>query len=86
MLPSLVRPWHHRRWGGPDLLSLPAGGSTADLTITLDGVTAGLSGYNLSLTLNPTGIAEIVAVGYPDWGEYADERHHADGEHLDPGR
>ncbi|GAB7015783.1 hypothetical protein [Methanogenium cariaci] len=54
--------------GGPDLLSLPAGGSTADLTITLDGVTAGLSGYNLSLTLNPTGIAEIVAVGYPDWG------------------
>ena len=53
--------------GGPDLLFLPEYGSTTDLTITLDGAPAGLSGYNLSLALNPTGIAEIMAVGYPDW-------------------
>ncbi|TAJ44611.1 hypothetical protein [Methanofollis fontis] len=62
-VPALASP----ALGGPDLLSLPAGGSTADLTITLDGAEAGLSGYNLSLALNPTGIAEIVAVGYPTW-------------------
>jgi len=53
--------------GGPDLLFLPGEGSTEDLTITLESATAGLSGYNLSIALNPIGTAEIVAVAYPTW-------------------
>ena len=52
---------------GPTLLSLPAAGDTGTVAISLAGVETGLSGYNLTLSLAPAGIAEIVAVAFPPW-------------------
>lgn len=50
---------------GSGPLYLPAVGDTGTVTISLAGT--GLSGYNLSLSLAPTGTAEIVSVAFPSW-------------------
>ncbi len=52
---------------GPPPLSFPAAGDTGTVAINLAGVETGLSGYNLTLSLSPAGIAEIVSVTFPSW-------------------
>jgi len=52
---------------GPTHLSFPAAGDTGTVAINLTGVETGLSGYNLTLSLSPAGIAEIESVAFPSW-------------------
>ncbi|MDD1719877.1 MAG: hypothetical protein LUQ25_07455 [Methanoregulaceae archaeon] len=42
-------------------------GTTATVNIVLDQVPAGLAGYNLSIGLSNTSVAEIVSVSFPGW-------------------
>ncbi|MSQ34664.1 MAG: hypothetical protein EXR57_02455 [Dehalococcoidia bacterium] len=43
-------------------------GASTTVTIVLTGAQKGLSGYNLTITLEPIGVAEIVEVSLPDYG------------------
>ena len=48
-------------------LYLPMVGGTGTITVNLTGAEAGLSGYNLTLNMFPSGTAEITSVAFPHW-------------------
>lgn len=45
-----------------------APGASTTVTIVLSGAQKGLSGYDLTIALDPTGVAEILEVSLPDFG------------------
>ena len=47
-------------------------GSTTGINITLSEVQNGLSGYNLTISLSNTSIAEIISVSFPEWAALHD--------------
>jgi hypothetical protein len=47
-------------------------GSTTGINITLNEVQNGLSGYNLTISLSNTSIAEIISVSFPEWAALHD--------------
>jgi hypothetical protein len=47
-----------------------AGGET-DFTIIIDRVPGGLSGYNITVTVEDPGVAEIANVSYPGWAAFS---------------
>ena len=42
-------------------------GSTTTMAISLDEVPAGLSGYNLTISVTDSAVAEIVGISFPGW-------------------
>ncbi|WP_157199963.1 PKD domain-containing protein [Methanogenium cariaci] len=42
-------------------------GETVEVAIVIDEFTTGLSGYNLTVTLDDASVAEVTAVSFPDW-------------------
>lgn len=56
---------------GVDTVTVHAG-DVADIALSLDGCAAGISEYNISLTLENESVAEWVGVDYPSWVSSSD--------------